>query len=255
MRLNAATFFVLSTLALAHAFNAAPANGEAKTYTSTSLDARRSMLPIIRRSRPSLLFPNFDRLFDEMDEMMESSLATIPRSPLSLFDENKDLKLLRPLGFEVIQGDDEYKISVHVPDVAAEDIDLQLDHDGRVLRLKGERNHEDGGMQVQSRFEKAILLSPDMDTTKLAANMSGATLTIVAPKIEKKDALEKFETKKITINFEEPELQVGEEVSTDKPPYIAARLDTDTMTNENMDSNKFANMDCEKEWPVKDFPH
>ena len=53
-------------------------------------------------------------------------------------------------------------MAVHVPDVEAKDVDLQLDHDGRVLRLKDDRTHEEGDMKVQSRFEKAILVSPDV---------------------------------------------------------------------------------------------
>ena len=155
--------------------------------TDTSLAARRSRFPILRRT--DLLFPDMDRMFEEMDEMMESSFATrFPRPALSLSGKGvpEELKLRRPLGFEVTQDDTEYKVAVHVPDVEAKDIDLQLDHDGRVLRLRGNRVHEDGGMKVQSRFEKTILLSPDVDTAKLAANMSGDTLTVVAPKIEKR---------------------------------------------------------------------
>jgi HSP20 family molecular chaperone IbpA len=171
------------------------------------------MFPILRRSE--IYFPEVvDDMFKEMDNVMENSLATrFPRPPFSLLGRNipEDLKLRRPLGFEVTQDEKEYKVDVHVPDVDAKDIDLQLDHDGRVLRVKGDRSYEEGGMKVHSRFEKAILLSPDVDTTKLAANMSGDTLTVVAPKIEKKAALDKAESTKIEIKIVEPkaELQDG----------------------------------------------
>merc|ERR1712013_347172 len=105
----------------------------------------------------------------------------------------------------VVQDEKEYKMAVSVPGVEAKDIALQVDQDGRVLRLKGNRAYEEGGMKVQSRFEKAILLSPDVDTKKLAANMLGDVLKIVAPKIEKKDVLDKAEDKKIEIKVKEPE--------------------------------------------------
>ena len=91
-----------------------------------------------------------------------------------------------------------------------EDIELQLDHDGRVLRLKGEKNNEEEGMTVSSTFEKAILLSPDVDTSQLEASLSGDTLTVVAPKVENA----KHESKKIDIKImDAPKaaLQGGEE--------------------------------------------
>merc|ERR1712013_100355 len=144
----------------------------------------------------------------EMDEMMESSLAagfSRPSSSLLGRDTIGGLKQRDPLGFEVIQYEKEYKVAVKVPGVEAKDINLQLDQDGRALRLKGDRTYEEGGMKVQSRFKKAILLNPDVDTTKLAATMLGDVLTVVAPKIEKKGVPHKAKDKKIEIKFEEPE--------------------------------------------------
>jgi HSP20 family molecular chaperone IbpA len=254
MFLKSAIVFVASTLALAHAFHVAPTI--TKTHASTSLAARGSMFPILRRSRQSLMFPDFDRMFEEMDEMMESSLATLPRSPLSRLEKTLpgDLQLRRPLGFEVTQNENEYKVSMHVPDVDVKDLDLQLDHDGRVLRLKGERKHQEGGMTVQSRFEKAILLSPDVDTTKLVANASGNTLTVVAPKIVEKDALEKFEIKKIDIHVGEPELQDSLGQATD---CITAEthLAIENLKDQKVEVKKNVETKEEKKWPVKEFPY
>ena len=247
MRLNIASSLIAlaAVPTLTHGFHVAVS--PAATRTSTSLAARRSMFPILRRS--DLFFPDIDRVFHEMDEMMESSLATrFPRPSFSLLgrDTPEELKLRRPLGFEVTQDEKEYKVAVHVPDVEAKDIDLQLDHDGRVLRLKGDRTHEEGNMKIQSRFEKAILLSPDVDTTKLAANMSGDTLTVVAPKIEKKAALDKAENKKIEIKVEEPKaaLQDGAEPTTNthSTPLFAENPNKQTTEGE-------------KKWPVRDFPY
>ena len=156
------------TPALTRAFTAAtPKTTKAAAAATTRLAARDPMtLPLLRRSR---ILHDFDRMFEEMDEMMDSSLATtgFPRPSLSLLGKDipDELRLRRPLGFEVTQDDAEYKVAVHVPDVEAKDIELQLDHDGRLLRLKGDKTTEEGGMKVQSRFEKAILLSPDADTT------------------------------------------------------------------------------------------
>jgi len=253
MRLNTAT----SLLSLAvvpvlktHGFQAA--GRPLAIRTATSLAARRSVFPILRRS----VFPDVDRMFEEMDEMMESSLATtrFPRPSLSLLGKDfpEELRFRRPLGFEVTQDEKEYKVAIHVPDVEAKDVDLQLDHDGRVLRLKGDRTHEEGGMKVQSRFEKAILLSPDVDTTKLAANMSGDTLTVVAPKIERKLALEAAKDQKIEIKVQEPTAALQDNIDdTEKAP---TRLAVENLKAEKVEA-KQTTEEGEKKWPSRDFPY
>lgn len=256
MRLNTATsVLALAVPRLINGFYVA--SRHAATRTATSLAARRSMMPILRRS--DIFFPDINRMFDEMDEMMESSLATrFPRQLPSLSGKDipDELKLRRPLGFEVTQDEKEYKVAVHVPDVDAKDIDLQLDHDGRVLRVKGDRTHEEGGMKVQSRFEKAILLSPDVDTTKLAANLSGDTLTVVAPKIERKEALGMAENKKIEIKVLEPTaaLEDGTGPETETATTPPTRLAVENLKNEKT-AAETVQQEGEKRWPARDFPY
>ena len=198
----ATTTLAMAAPGLSRAFTAATPK---TTKAATRLAVRDPMmLPLLRRSR---IMHDFDRMFDEMDELMESNLASFQRPFLSLADKNipsGGLQLRRPLGFEVEPGEKEYNIKVHVPDVEAKDLNLNLEHDGRVLRLKGERNTEESGMKVQSRFEKAILLAPDVDVTQLSATMTGDTLTVHAPKVETTPALEGEKTEKIEIHFEEP---------------------------------------------------
>mmetsp|Transcript_8826 Transcript_8826/g.16148 ORF Transcript_8826/g.16148 Transcript_8826/m.16148 type:complete len:258 (+) Transcript_8826:103-876(+) len=257
MRFNTAASFITLAVVPAVTRGFHLSGRPAATRTSTSLAARRSMFPILRRS--DLFIPDIDRMFEEMDDMMESSLAStrFSRPYFSLLgrDTPEELKLRRPLGFEVTQDEKEYKVAVHVPDVEAKDVDLQLDHDGRVLRLKGDMTHEEGGMKIQSRFEKAILLSPDVDTTKLAANMSGDTLTVVAPKIEMKAALDKAQNKKIEIKVEEPRaaLQAGAPGPSDDIQKASTRLALENMKDEVLETKQ--TVEGEKTWPVRDFPY
>ena len=249
MRLNTAT----SLLALATKPAATRAfyigSKPAATRAATSLAVRRPLFPVLRRS--DIFFPDMDRMFaefDEMDKMMENSLATFSRpSSLSLSGDVQS-QFRRPLGFEVTQDEKEYKVAVHVPDMEVKDIDLQLDHDGRVLRLTGEKINEEEGLKVRSRFEKAILLNPDVDTSQLAANMSGDTLTVVAPKIEKKDALANAESKKIEINVVEPQAALQDGGGEEVPVATNMKNDADQKaagTNKNSDGS----------WPVRDFPY
>ena len=182
--------------------------------------------------------------------MMESSLARFPRP-------TGEFKLNHRLGFDVTQDEKEYKVAVNVPtDVEVKDIDLLLDHDGRVLRLKGDRTHEEGGMKVHSSFEKAILLAPDVDTTKLAADISGDTLTVVAPKIEMKAALEGAENKKIEINVVEP--QSALEGGTEDPASnggVDTSYDDTVPTHHAVENLKDAEVETETHegFPAKDI--
>ena len=73
---------------LSHAFTAAaPKMTNTGAATSTRLAARDPVLPLLRRSR---IMHDFDRMFNEMDELMENSLASFPRQRpfLSLVDKN-----------------------------------------------------------------------------------------------------------------------------------------------------------------------
>jgi HSP20 family molecular chaperone IbpA len=275
----------VATLALAqstlsNAFHVSPTDNVATGTTSTSLEARRMMLvPVVptvrRRTRSSVLFPDIGRMFQEMDELMETSLSTTVRPSQSLLKLDRStpngLSLRRPfgLGMEVSQDEHEYKVSMNVQDAEAKDLNLQLDNDGRVLRLTGKRIHEDGGMKVQSRFEKALLLAPDADTTKLSASVAEGMLNISVPKIEKKEN-EVDTTKdstKIDIQFEEPQAsladnetknEVGYPVEEDDTPKAPTRLSIENMKNEKAEvkkSNKSEAVANEKKWPVRDFPY
>jgi HSP20 family molecular chaperone IbpA len=141
-----------------------------------------------------MLFPDIDRVFREMDEMMESSFAdlSLPNSRLDLekFPQARGLGLRDNLGFEVTEDDQEYKVSMKLYGIDAKDLNLLLDADGRVLRLKGNTVQEDRGMKIQSSFEKAILLHPDVDTDKISACFDGGVLRIAAPKVQKNEYLD-----------------------------------------------------------------
>ena len=231
----------------------------ASTTHSTSLDARRSLFPVLRR-RSDLFFPDsIDRVFQEMDEIMESSLTSLSGSSPSLLGRDDMMSRRRPLGFEVTEEEKEYKIAVHVPDVDANDINLQLDNDGRVLRLKGDRSREAGGMKVRSRFEKAILLGPDVDTSKLAANMSGDSLTIVAPKIEKKAVLGKAGSTKIEIKIGESNTEKLKDIvenETTESTKVPTRLAIENMKKEEpVEEAKHSGAQAGKKWPARDFPY
>jgi HSP20 family protein len=214
-----------------------------------------------------MFFPDIDRMFQEMDEMMESSFSGLSRRPSSMlafekFPQAQGLGLRQPLGIEVSQDENEFKVSINLSDVEAKDLDLQLDSDGRVLRLKGQKVQEESGMKIKSSYEKAILLHPDVDTDKISASFSDGVLSIVAPKVEKKEDLEEKKPKKIDIhveaNAEEPTAVVTDDAASHQveSPKASTRLAIENMTNEKAEVKKTTDYAVgEKKWPARDFPY
>jgi len=258
---------ILAFTAPINAFHVGSITTNPTGVTSTSLEARRLMVPIVRR-RPtsSMFFPDVDRMFREMDEMMESSFAEFSRpSMLARYPQAQGMGLRQPLGFDVTQDDKEFKVTMNLGDVEVKDVDLQLDSDGRVLRLKGNKVQEEGGMKIQSSFEKAILLHPDVDPEKISASFDGGVLSIVAPKVFEEVMAEEKKSKKIDIHLIEAKHDDAGAVAdtlrpkNDELPSAPTRLAVETMKNEKVDMKKSAaaseNEKPEKKWPARDFPY
>jgi len=273
MRFNITLSLITLTPAVIDAFHVGSIANQFAPTTSTSLEARRLMVPMLRRRRPSssIFFPDIDRMFQEMDEMMENSFAELssPSSNLSLekYRQAQGIGLRDAFGLDVIQDETEFKVSVNVSDVDAKDLDLQLDPDGRVLRLKGKKVQEEGGMKIQTSFEKAVLLHPDVDTEKILASVSGGVLRIVALKVMKEDHLDETKTRKIdiqknTAKSEEPKatlddhtLQTAEKEASPSAPTQLAVENTKTEKDEMKKSKTNEEAVREKKWPVRDFPY
>jgi HSP20 family molecular chaperone IbpA len=218
-----------------------------------------------------MFFPDVDRLFREMDEMMEDSFVQLSRpSMLAQYPQAQGMGLSQPLGFDVTQDDKEFKVTMNLGDVQVNDVDLQLDSDGRVLRLKGNKVQEEGGMKIQSSFEKAILLHPEVDSEKISATYNGGLLSIVAPKVfEEEVEEEKKKPKKIDIHVSEAkpdDVKVKAVADThhaadhDELPSAPTRLAVETMKNERVETKKSGSDAArkespEKKWPARDFPY
>lgn len=128
--------------------------------------------------------------FEEMDELMKTAQAMLQRPTPPQWNGvlGVDLQKLG-LDLSVAQDDDkEFKVKVDVPNFGVKDLTVQLDREGRLLRLKGNRAYEEGGMKVKSSFEKNITLSQDLDTSRIKATMADGTLTVSVPRKETENA-------------------------------------------------------------------
>jgi len=173
---------------------------------------RRSMMPSTR----SLLAPS--QIFREMDQMLEESFSSFDdffefpltlrnSSPFTLERANRAsdfafVRRPRPT-YKLTQDGDKVELVVSFPGAKAEDIEADIEQNGRVIRLRGVSKMDEDGMSIECRFEKAFVLGrpgEKFDEDNITAKMSDGVLTIIAPKI----AEELTETRKIMITEEEP---------------------------------------------------
>jgi HSP20 family protein len=109
-------------------------------------------------------------------------------------DRNTDMILSRSSpGYEINEDDSKYQIAIDVPGVKANDMNVELEHDGRVLHLSGGRKVEKGGTVTETKFDKRFTIGDNIDTAKLSANLADGVLVVTAPKKpEKKEEVLKI---------------------------------------------------------------
>lgn len=93
--------------------------------------------------------------------------------------------------YEISETADKFRLAVDVPGVKAQGINVELENDGRVLHLSGnrkvEKNTDKEKYFEEYKFDKRFTLGKDLDTDKLTANLHDGVLTLTAPKKEKEE--------------------------------------------------------------------
>jgi HSP20 family molecular chaperone IbpA len=139
---------------------------------------------------PSLMSRDpFAPFFSRRESPFIDSKSVLRNFPLHHHQHHRDTTLLRSLspGYEIKESGGTYEIAVHVPDgVKASDVALEVENDGTVLHLSGERRQEDenGKLVSETRFEKRFTIGANVDTDSITANLSDGVLILTAPKIE-----------------------------------------------------------------------
>jgi HSP20 family protein len=108
---------------------------------------------------------------------------------LATLNRDNDMVLRRSSpGFEINEDDKQFQISMDLPGVHAEDINVELLNNGRVLHLTGGRKVVKEGSVTETKFEKAFTIGENVDTTKISANLDKGVLQLTAPKKEPEQA-------------------------------------------------------------------
>lgn len=126
----------------------------------------------------------FNRLRSEFDRMLDEFP---PRFPAA----NRSLRYLASApvpALEMKETDDEYHLSVEIPGVAQDDIDISIEDD--MLMVKGEkREHREERERDYSfsercygAFERRVTLPQDSVVDKIEANAENGVIDIVIPR-------------------------------------------------------------------------
>jgi HSP20 family protein len=138
---------------------------------------RRERAPVRREEQDSFLSfrQDMDRMFDRF---FESSALAPWGEEWSGFAPSVD----------VVETDEEVKVTAELPGLDAEDVDVTLSHN--TLTLKGEKHqeHEEEGEgyyrseRSYGSFQRSIPLPSTVETDKAEASFSKGVLTITFPK-------------------------------------------------------------------------
>lgn len=94
-----------------------------------------------------------------------------------LFDQQNTMASPR---YELVDNDEKFQLSVDVPGVKMEDIDVSLE-DG-YLTVSGQRLSSNENSRFASKFSQSFSLDPAVDVEKFSANLDNGVLVVAAPK-------------------------------------------------------------------------
>lgn len=126
----------------------------------------------------------FSRLRGEMDRMFDEFPPRFPATNLGV----RYLASLPVPALEMKETDDEYRLSVEVPGVAQEDIELSVENDTLVLKgeKKEEREEKERDYTFSERsygaFERRVSLPADAKPDAIEANTDNGVIKIVIPR-------------------------------------------------------------------------
>eukprot|EP00586_Coscinodiscus_wailesii_P000727 CAMPEP_0172485180 /NCGR_PEP_ID=MMETSP1066-20121228/13055_1 /TAXON_ID=671091 /ORGANISM="Coscinodiscus wailesii, Strain CCMP2513" /LENGTH=170 /DNA_ID=CAMNT_0013250219 /DNA_START=116 /DNA_END=628 /DNA_ORIENTATION=+ len=120
------------------------------------------------------------RGFDDFfSEPFAPSRAIIPS--LITNNEKSIMKRSSP-HYEITEDENKFQIAVDVPGMKKDNLSVQLEHGGRVLKLAGNRSVKKGNSMLDTKFEKQICISRNVDASKISADLADGVLVITAPK-------------------------------------------------------------------------
>jgi len=99
-----------------------------------------------------------------------------------LFDRSVFGSSRRSVRYQIFDNDNEIKISMDLPGVKAEDIDVGIEEDGKILSISGEREKMGESGSYRVTFSQSFALDEKVDIENFSANLKNGVLVVTAPK-------------------------------------------------------------------------
>ena len=71
--------------------------------------------------------------------------------------------------YEVTENDKQFRLAVDVPGVKPDHMKIELENNGRVLHISGDRKEKTDTSYKEFKFDKRFTLGRNLDTSKIAA--------------------------------------------------------------------------------------
>ncbi|QKK02809.1 MAG: Hsp20/alpha crystallin family protein [Pseudomonadota bacterium] len=159
--------------------------------TTPSQWFRRGSLPTVSGlTGDSLRDDPFARIHDEMNRLFDSFFGNTGWSvsqPLS--GSGASLAAVMQPQLDIFETEDSYQLSVELPGVDRDSVDLSVDDDALVIRARKEREVKTGNdnqyHRVErrfGRFERMLTLPADADSDQISAELSNGVLEVTIPR-------------------------------------------------------------------------
>lgn len=150
---------------------------------------RSGSVPVSRMTSDTPLQSSdpFTRMHEEMNRLFDNFFGDAGWS-LDRPVVNGSNAIMQPQ-LDIFETDKEYRLSVEVPGVDRDDIDLSIDEDALVIRARKERSSEDVKEdqyhrveRSYGRFERMLTLPTDADSDNIDAELKNGVLEVTIPR-------------------------------------------------------------------------
>ena len=144
-------------------------------------------MALSRYNRSPFGFDDFLVPFFEQDPFKGFQMPVI-----SNFPRSDEMTLLRSSpGYEINEKEGKCMISLDLSGVKRSDMNVDLEGDGKIVHIHGERKMVQEGKTLETKFSKRFTIGDDVDIEKMTANLSDGVLTLTAPIKKKEEATPK----------------------------------------------------------------
>lgn len=123
-----------------------------------------------------------------MADEMTSSIQRAPARQEDAAESARGATVYRPLA-DILETGHDVIVRVEMPGVGADDVEISLERRVLTVRGRGRVTRPEGYRLVYAEYgegdyERAFMLSQDIDEAKIAAEMKDGVLTLVLPRSE-----------------------------------------------------------------------